>query len=194
VERRRREIVEAAYEVFAEKGYRGAGIADIAGRLKIGHGTFYRYFNSKRDILDHVVDYAVERFLAIIAVEGLREVTSAEQLRTALRTIGRDLFDEISRDPRLPTIVLLEMTSVDEELLHRALGLLETLTATLTPLLDTGIRNGLVRGDVDAASLARAVVGCLMSGLAASTRQPMNDDERERYVETVVTLLSPPTA
>src|SRR3954454_23795719 len=67
---RRRALVEAAYAVFAEKGYVAAGIADIEERLDAGRVTFYRLFQSKREILDHVVDRALERFLTAIAEEA----------------------------------------------------------------------------------------------------------------------------
>ena len=57
----REEIVDAAFAEFAERGYHDTGIADIARRLGIGHGTFYRYFENKRDILDHVVTRLMPR-------------------------------------------------------------------------------------------------------------------------------------
>jgi AcrR family transcriptional regulator len=41
---RRSQILEAAYRAFASKGYRDTMVADIAQKLGIGHGTFYRYF------------------------------------------------------------------------------------------------------------------------------------------------------
>ena len=47
---RTKEILDAAYKVFSEKGYHDAGIADIAAELQIGHGTIYRYFKNKADI------------------------------------------------------------------------------------------------------------------------------------------------
>ena len=56
----RREIVEAAFECFTERGYHATGIADIAARLGIGHGTFYRYYENKRDIVDHVITDLIE--------------------------------------------------------------------------------------------------------------------------------------
>ncbi|MET0796373.1 MAG: helix-turn-helix domain-containing protein, partial [Rhodococcus sp. (in: high G+C Gram-positive bacteria)] len=52
----RREIIDASFECFAKRGYHATGIADIATTLGIGHGTFYRYFENKRDIIDHVID------------------------------------------------------------------------------------------------------------------------------------------
>ena len=54
----RREIVAASFDCFAERGYHATGIADIAARLGIGHGTFYRYFENKRDLLVKVIEAA----------------------------------------------------------------------------------------------------------------------------------------
>ncbi len=80
VERRRREIIEAAYEVFSRKGYSATGIADIAERLGMGHGTFYRYFKNKRDILDQVVDYGVERMVQAIELETTEPANNARRV------------------------------------------------------------------------------------------------------------------
>ena len=66
----REEIVEAAFGVFVERGYHQAGIAEIAERLGIGHGTFYRHFENKRAILDYVIDGVMARALRALAAEN----------------------------------------------------------------------------------------------------------------------------
>ena len=81
VEQRRNEIIEAAYEVFSTKGYTATGIADIAERLGIGHGTFYRYFKNKRDILDQVIDYGVERIVSAIRLGISRQRAAVRKRR-----------------------------------------------------------------------------------------------------------------
>ena len=53
---RRQEILKAALDLFCEKGYEGASIADLARRLGISQGLCYRYFPSKRALLDCAVD------------------------------------------------------------------------------------------------------------------------------------------
>ena len=60
-ETKRQLILEEALTVFAEKGYHGANIADIAQRLGMGHGTFYRYFLNKHDLFVGVLDVAEPR-------------------------------------------------------------------------------------------------------------------------------------
>ncbi|MBZ2041802.1 TetR/AcrR family transcriptional regulator, partial [Streptococcus sanguinis] len=42
--------VDAAREVFAEKGYKAAGISDIAKRSQMAVGSFYKYYESKEAI------------------------------------------------------------------------------------------------------------------------------------------------
>ncbi|MGW4244934.1 TetR/AcrR family transcriptional regulator, partial [Nocardia sp. NPDC004722] len=57
--RRRQQIIEAAFEVFTAQGYEATAISQVAARAGIGQGTVYRYFGSKREILDHVIDLGV---------------------------------------------------------------------------------------------------------------------------------------
>jgi len=51
MERRRKEILEAAARLFAAKGYRDTTIADIAEAVAIAEATLYHYFGSKRKVL-----------------------------------------------------------------------------------------------------------------------------------------------
>src|ERR1700761_2953668 len=71
VERRkeetRREILDAALGCFSEVGYHETAISDIAGRVGIAQGTFYRYFQSKRDIVDEVLTDLMTRIATAMA-------------------------------------------------------------------------------------------------------------------------------
>lgn len=53
------EIVQAALEVFAEKGFAGAKLDDIAKRAGVSKGALYLYFETKEDIFRAVVREAV---------------------------------------------------------------------------------------------------------------------------------------
>src|ERR1700693_2106619 len=56
-------ILDAAKRAFAEKGYEGASIADIARIAQISDGLAYRYFRNKRDLLFAVLQRFYERIL-----------------------------------------------------------------------------------------------------------------------------------
>ncbi|MFT3722265.1 MAG: TetR/AcrR family transcriptional regulator [Hyphomonadaceae bacterium] len=49
------EIVQAAYEVFSEKGFASARLDDIARRAGVSKGALYLYFETKQDIFEAVV-------------------------------------------------------------------------------------------------------------------------------------------
>src|SRR4051794_31577342 len=93
IELRRRQILDAASKVFAELGYHNAGIADIAREVGAGHGTFYRYFANKRDILAHVLTYAGERILEALSREDPAASGTAVEYRAQVERIGHALFD-----------------------------------------------------------------------------------------------------
>jgi AcrR family transcriptional regulator len=48
---RRDQILDAAAEVFAEKGFARATTKEIADRADVSEGTIYNYFDSKEDLL-----------------------------------------------------------------------------------------------------------------------------------------------
>ena len=47
----RGDIVSAAYELFAERGYTQVTVADIAERAEVGRTTFFRYFGDKQEVV-----------------------------------------------------------------------------------------------------------------------------------------------
>jgi AcrR family transcriptional regulator len=189
VERRRREIIEAAYEIFANRGYNAAGIADIAERLGMGHGTFYRYFKNKRDILDQVVDYGVERIVAVLLAATPRRAETLDEFKEQLRQIGERLFELLDSEPGLGQVVLLEATSIDEDMTDRVLGLMDTFGAMGATFFENGVRRGFLRADLDAASVGRALTGLTLPALFSAVRGQAGPEERTRYIEAMVSLV-----
>lgn len=57
---REEEILEAAVRIFSEKGYSAATTSEIAKEAGIAEGTIFRYFKTKKDILNKVMVKLVE--------------------------------------------------------------------------------------------------------------------------------------
>ncbi len=57
IDRQRRQIMDAAAHIFAEKGYAATTTKDIALAADLGESTLYNYFESKRDILLAIAAY-----------------------------------------------------------------------------------------------------------------------------------------
>ncbi|MDP3740511.1 MAG: TetR/AcrR family transcriptional regulator [Hyphomonadaceae bacterium] len=79
-EARPAEIVEAAYEVFSEKGFAAAKLDDIAARAGVSKGALYLYFETKQEIFEAVVKQAVAPNIGAIEQMALGFPGPFEQL------------------------------------------------------------------------------------------------------------------
>lgn len=62
-------IVQAALETFAERGYHGTAVPQVAERAGVATGTIYRHFLSKEEMVNEVFRHA-KRTLAELLVDG----------------------------------------------------------------------------------------------------------------------------
>jgi len=175
----RRDIIETAFACFAEKGYHATGIADIAARLSIGHGTFYRYFENKRDIVDHVINELIERIIAALQEENAPEAADTlADYRAQTERIGEALGRIFLEDPRVPRMLLLEAPGIDPAMGERILDFFQ-LAATLTAAyLEHGVELGYLRADLDVDGTAQAINGMILGSALAAVRNPDPDDQR----------------
>ena len=183
VERRkaelRREIIDAAFALFTEQGYHATGIADIAARLGIGHGTFYRYFENKRDIVEHVIDDLIQRILDTLSAENAPEaVDTLDDYRAQSQRIGEALGHIILEDPRIARMLLLEAPGIDTAMGRRILEF-HALAATLTAgYLEHGVRSGYLREDLDIDGTAKAINGMILGSALSAVANPDPADQR----------------
>src|ERR1019366_1723528 len=66
----RNAILDAAEAVFAERGFHGARIQDIAERARIAVGTVYNHFSQKDDVLSALLEERTEGLLAQVRAGG----------------------------------------------------------------------------------------------------------------------------
>jgi AcrR family transcriptional regulator len=176
-EQRREEILDAALDLFAERGYHNTGVADIAARLRMSHGTFYRYFESKRDILDHVVARLARRIGdAISADNAPGTATTLNEYREQVARIASSLLAVVDDDPRIARVLLLEATGIDPELTARILDLIDGMRALTAEYLAHGVQAGFLRADLDVTETARALNGIVFAGALRAIRAADNGE------------------
>ena len=186
----REEIVDASFAEFAERGYYNTGIADIARRLGIGHGTFYRYFQNKRDILDHVVTQAIERLLDALTQDNAPDAaTTLDSYRDQTERIAHEITNIFQDDPRAARMLLLEATSVDVELTDRLLSVFDTAASLTAGYFENGVRYGYIRADLDIETSAEAVVGMMIAGILNILRYPEDAARHERFTAALIQLM-----
>lgn len=107
----RQKVLEAAEQVFGEKGFERASITDITQRAGVAQGTFYVYFPDKKSVFVELVRELSHRLRQEIA-EQVRGVAHRVDIE---RAGFRAYFDFICRHRNLYKIVR-QAEFVDEEL------------------------------------------------------------------------------
>ena len=141
-EARRSEILEAALTVFAEKGFYGARIDEIAKRASLTPGTLYLYFKGKEEIFKTLVQESIgARVSELVDVVRNFEGSSADLIRFILGGINNFLLN--SNRAVLPRLVIAETGNFPElgrfykdEVTDRMLGMFEEI-----------VRRGIGRGE-----------------------------------------------
>ena len=87
----RERVLEAASEVFAERGFHGATVEDICERAGFTRGAFYSNFSSKDDLVLELTRQHAEALVDRIRAASKREHASAEEvLRDVLAALADD--------------------------------------------------------------------------------------------------------
>ncbi len=100
-QRMRRRLLEAAEEVFAQRGYHDASIVKITETAGVAQGTFYVYFESKRQIFDELVEDLNRRVRHAMSEASARGRTRVEAERLGFR----GFFDFTAEHPALYRII-----------------------------------------------------------------------------------------
>src|SRR3954465_10428895 len=80
---RREELTRIAARLFAERGYQGTSLADLAGRLGVQKPSLYHHIDSKEDLLWEIAQDGAAAFHA--ALGGVPAAPAPERIRLALR-------------------------------------------------------------------------------------------------------------
>jgi AcrR family transcriptional regulator len=99
-QRTRERIVEAAFELFDERGFDGTTIADIADAAEIAPRTFFSYFPSKDDVVFHDFE-ATHAMVASWLREREPGTNAIDALRAGITDAKGNMGAESLREKRL---------------------------------------------------------------------------------------------
>ena len=89
---KKEEIIRAAMEVFARKGFANTKMIDVARSAKIGKGTIYEYFKNKNEIFEQGVLFLMDNFETNIA-KKIYKITDPVEKLTAIFQSFIDFFE-----------------------------------------------------------------------------------------------------
>ena len=176
-------IINAAINIFSEKGFEATRTREIAERAGIAEGTIFRYFPTKDSILERMVPLLIRVMMPRISgpIDRILAAHAKDPVEEIWFAILTDRIQMVRDNARF-------IKSVLPELIHRA-PLLNQLKQSIQPMIEHYIEQvvaqGKARGEL-AESLDAHMVAMQMLGfiLAYSILQSKADPaQQERDVE-----------
>lgn len=137
---RKNEILDAAAELFAARGYEATSTGDILNRVGIARGTLYYHFKSKEDILDALID----RINGML-ITGAKQVAEDKSLPVVERIVRTIMSLNVeSGESTIGHEVLEQVHKPQNALMHQKMqqSLLDGVVPVLAGLVEEGNAEG----------------------------------------------------
>jgi len=186
---KRRAILHAAVRVFAEKGYHGCRIADVAKSAGVAYGLVYHYFRDKEELLESVFSEQWAIFINALRAISEGPGSAPEQLAGMCR-FAVDVFRTA---PAAVRVLLLEVARTPNA--FRAGSTKQTFELALRIVADVvrrGVAKGEVREGADPMVVAASLLGALemtLTGMVVGLVGGRDEEDIEAVKEQIVSLV-----
>ena len=189
-DRTRAEILAVATREFADKGYDGARVDEIAAKTSTTKRMLYYYFGGKEQLYVAVLEHA---YAGIRALEGKLDVEHLDPI-DAIRQLAELTFDHHEAHPDFIRLVSIENIHRAEHIARSAelSGLATPALDVLTRILERGRTDGRFRADVDPLDIHMMISAFCVFRTAnrhtfnAIFQRDMLDPKRRRHYRTML--------
>ena len=176
-------ILDAALTLFAENGYDGTSVEQIANIVGIKAPSLYKHYKGKEDILNALIDSAETWYEEMFGFENnIGEVPQSREefIKVTMERISFTMRDPIIRKTR---ILLVQEQFRNERISeattrHQLDGIQRMYAKIIKGMMDEGI----VKSD-DSDLLAAELTAPVVLQIARSDRQPQCEEECMEYIE-----------
>lgn len=182
---RRKQILKAAVEVFAERGFHRTRVSDIAKRAGVAYGLIYHYFDSKDDVLNSVFEENWAVFLKV-----LRDLEVNEELPAPdkLASIAALLIDALQVAPGIIQVIIQEVSRSDRFVHSEKVDAFTQAFGVVRAIIEGGQRRGELEPEIDPqvgayiffGALETICTGFMIGAIRCSTKE-----EAEQVKKTV---------
>ncbi|MDV3427846.1 MAG: TetR/AcrR family transcriptional regulator [Bacillota bacterium] len=173
---RRNDIIDAAEKVIFSKGYDSATMDDIAKEAEFSKRTVYIYFNSKEQLYFEIMVRGYKILIQMIEA-SLNDVKGKNSLER-IKQIGKTLYNFNNEYPDyFKAIMSYEngekdfANGVPDESREECYALGEIIFGCLTSELTDGIREGLIRSELDVTNTAILLWSCVIGLFNTATKK-----------------------
>jgi AcrR family transcriptional regulator len=141
----RQDVVLAAGRLFAEKGYHGTSMRDLAAELGLIGSSLYSHVSSKQDLLVEVV----ERGAALFKASANQALSGVKDPEGRLRSLIGGHFDVVVDHLDEVRTFLNEADALDDSHRRRVLTVRDEYEEVFRRVLAEGMADGSFRADLD---------------------------------------------
>lgn len=183
---RRQQILAAARDVFARRGYHQSTIDDIVAEAGVARGTFYLYFEDKRAIFSDLIDrFAQQLTMAIVRIDPEDAARSvSEQVHENIRRILSTCLSERTMTKMLFT----DAMGVDPAFDRKIQSFYDAVVQLLTESLKDGQTLGIV-ADGEPRVLAYLTIGALKELLYQAVTLGLAEESAEVLTQQIYSFL-----
>jgi TetR/AcrR family transcriptional regulator, fatty acid metabolism regulator protein len=150
-------ILRAATEVFAERGFFNAQVADVARAAGVAAGTVYLYFRSKDDLLVSIFERTMREAIA----EGRAALAAVDDPAERLGRIARLHLERMGRDRDLAVVFQVELRQSTKFMEQFSATQLREYLGIIRDVIADGQARGLFRSNLSPTVASKVFFGAL---------------------------------
>ena len=131
-------ILVAARAVFAEKGYSGTHVDEIAKRAGVNKASLYYQIGDKDTLYAHVIHQVIGNIAQMIA----QAVANADSPEEKLKAYINNISDAVDKNPEIPPIMMREIASGGAHLPRVVVEDIASVLTILIGILEEGKKKG----------------------------------------------------
>jgi len=175
----KQQILEAAKNLFADKGFEATNVRDIINESSLSPGTFYNYFQSKEEIFEVLTDEIISDVRSQIQESYQNVKMDRDQINKSLKAF----FQVFLGNPRLMKYLSRNQSYLRE---LRSKGRFDDMLKDLEKALEDGVKSGMLPA-LPVKIVAIAVFGAVFEIIATMVITP--NFAVDKAIETLSQLL-----
>ena len=176
----RKAIMQAAVQLFSEKGFEKTSIEELARKANIGKGTVYSYFQTKSDILHAFCEDELDSLHHELTTNANQDISLLEQMVS----VYMSEFHHITENREFARIFM-QQTAFPRDVDLKHLEHEDNYLKLLFPLLERAQAKGELRKDLDLLYITGHFYGLYLLLLSAWFRGRVQKEEAEVALETL---------
>ncbi|MFA6941572.1 MAG: TetR/AcrR family transcriptional regulator [Clostridiaceae bacterium] len=183
-------IMDAAIKLFYQKGYNGASTSEIAKEAGIAEGTIFRYFKTKKEILNQVLIKLIENLSQSLITDRMDMIlkeNKGQSTRDILKIILSDRVVMIDENWETIKIIITEMQFHEDIKEAFFKNVVSRINKLLDKLIESGIEKGSIK-KINKVLIKQVIVGNFASYIIG--KKVMNYEEKINIDDVIDVLLN----